>query len=181
MTLSSATTPRSSCRTGTRSLPPCPTLHLRYPDTLFDTGLELRGRDRRVELVATERAHADGDTFLVIPDAGVVFCGDLLFVGCHPYLADGDVTGLRAALAALEASGAGRFVPGHGVVGGVGELHALSQYVDDIEQLSRERRTDAAMPDAYRSWAFARFLAPNLEFCAGGGRQADPAPGEASG
>ena len=158
-----------------------PTLDLRYPDVTFDDRLELHGRDRRVELVATDRAHAAGDTFLLVPDARVAFCGDLLFVGCHPFLGDGDIFGLRASLRALEVSGADRFVPGHGPVGGAAELGALARYIDDVEQLGTAGRENTPIPDPYRSWGFARFFAPNVAFRAGGGRQAEAAPGDQAG
>jgi glyoxylase-like metal-dependent hydrolase (beta-lactamase superfamily II) len=149
---------------------------------VFDDRLEVRGSSRLVELVAVDRGHSAGDAYLLVPDARVAFCGDLLFAGCHPFLADGDLAGLRAALRALEATGANWYVPGHGPVGGVAALRALADYVDDLEQLSRAGMVDPEMPDAYRSWAFARFFAPNLAFCAAGGRQpeaeAAPEPGE---
>jgi cyclase len=51
-----------------------PSLELRYPDVAFDRRLEVRGRDRRVELAAVERAHAPGDVFMTVPDARVAFC-----------------------------------------------------------------------------------------------------------
>lgn len=157
-----------------------PTLELRYPDLGFDGRLEIHGRDRRVELVALDRAHAAGDVFMVVPDERVAFCGDLLFIGCHPYLGDGDLGDLRGALQTLEASGAGRFVPGHGPVGGVAELRTLARYVDDVERLAVAGDVGAAVPDPYRPWAFARFFAGNVEFCVGGGRQAEASTDEAS-
>lgn len=148
-----------------------PTLELRYPDVGFDGRLEIHGRDRWVELVALDRAHAAGDVFMTVPDAKIAFCGDLLFIGCHPYLGDGDVGGLRGALGMLQASGANRFVPGHGPVGGAAEIETLLRYVDDVERLAAQGDEAAAIPEPYRSWAFARFFPANLEFCAGGGRQ----------
>ncbi len=154
-----------------------PTLTLRLPGQVFDDRLEIRGRSRSVELVATERAHAAGDAFLIVPDASVVFCGDLLFIDCHPYLGDGDLGGLRGALKLLEASGADRFVPGHGPVGGVAELRTLAGYVDEVERLAVLGNMGVAIPDPYRTWGFARFFAANVEFCAGR-RQAEASPGE---
>ena len=148
-----------------------PTLELRYPDLAFDGRLGIHGRDRHVELVALDRAHAAGDVFMVLPGQRVAFCGDLLFVGCHPYLGDGNLGDLRGALRALEASGADRFVPGHGPVGGVAELRTLARYVDDVERLAAEGEHGEVIPEPYRSWGFARFFALNVEFCAGGGRQ----------
>jgi cyclase len=153
-----------------------PTLELRYPDVGFDARMQIHGRHRRVELVTVERAHAAGDVFMSVPDARLAFCGDLLFVGCHPYLADGDVTGLRTALAMLETSGADRFVPGHGPVGDVRQLKVLADYLGDVDRVARSGDSAVAIPDAYRDWGFARFFPANVEFSAGGGRQAGQPP-----
>jgi glyoxylase-like metal-dependent hydrolase (beta-lactamase superfamily II) len=158
-----------------------PTLELRYPDLGFEGRLEIHGRDRRVELVALERAHAAGDLFMTVPDESIAFCGDLLFIDCHPYLGDGDIGGLRQALGMLEASGADRFVPGHGPVGRTVDLGTLARYIDDVEGLAARGEEAAAMPDPYGAWALARFFPVNVEFCAGGGRQAETSTDEPSG
>jgi len=158
-----------------------PTLELRVPDLAFDDRLEIHGRDRRVELVGLERAHSAGDLFMILPDERVAFCGDLLFVDCHPYLGDGDLGGLRGALGMLEASGADRFVPGHGPVGRAVELRTLASYVDDVERLATRGEEAAVIPDPYRAWGLAQFFAENVAFCAGGGRQAEASTGEPPG
>jgi glyoxylase-like metal-dependent hydrolase (beta-lactamase superfamily II) len=111
---------------------------------------------------------------MVVPDARVVFSGDLLFVDCHPYLADGDLAGLRRALEALEATGVDRIVPGHGPVTGVAAARLLARYLDDVERLAAADPGTASIPVPYRGWGFARFFAANVAFCAAGGRQADP-------
>ena len=148
-----------------------PSLVLRYPDVGFHDRLEIHGSARHVELVAVDRAHGAGDLFMTVPDARVAFCGDLLFIGCHPYLGDGDVDGLRIALTRLEATGAERFVPGHGPVGAASDLRVMASYVADVERVAQRTDGDAAIPEAYRAWAFAQFFPPNVEFCASGGHQ----------
>ncbi len=149
-----------------------PTLELRYPDIGFEGRLQIHGRERHVELTALDRAHAPGDTFMTVPDARIAFCGDLLFVGCHPYLGDGDLKGLRTAVGLLATSGADRVVPGHGPVSGPEGLVELSGYLDAVVDLARSGDVKASVPDRYRNWLLARFFAFNLEFCAAGGRQA---------
>ncbi len=148
-----------------------PTLELRIPDVAFDGRIEIGGRDRRVVLVALDRAHSPGDVFMVLPDERLAFCGDLLFVDCHPYLGDGDVEGLRGALRELRACGATRFVPGHGPVARATGLRTLERYVDEVERVAlRTGRAAATIPGPYRAWSAATFFAENVEFLAGGGR-----------
>jgi cyclase len=151
-----------------------PSLELRIPDLAFEGPLEIHGRDRRASLVALERAHSTGDVVLVLPDERVAFCGDLLFVGCHPYLGDGDVEGLRDSLRMLEVSGAERFVPGHGSIGRTAAIGTLERYVREVERTAASTGKAApAIPGRYRSWAAAGFFAENVEFVARGGRQAE--------
>jgi glyoxylase-like metal-dependent hydrolase (beta-lactamase superfamily II) len=151
-----------------------PTLELRIPDLVFEGRLDIHGRDRRVGLVALERGHSTGDVFLILPDEQVAFCGDLLFVDCHPYLGDGDVEGLRDSLRMLEVSGAELFVPGHGSVGRAAAIRTLERYVRHVERTAaRTGKAAPAIPGPYRSWAAAAFFAENVEFVARGGRQAE--------
>lgn len=72
----------------------------------------------------------------------------------------------------LRASGAHRFVPGHGPVGRVGELASLAAYLEDLQRLAPVT-DEVAIPEAYRSWALRRFFAANLEFAAGPGPTGD--------
>ena len=143
-----------------------PTLQLRFPDLAIEGRLDIHGTARRVEITTVGQAHTDGDLVMVLTDERIAFCGDLLFVGCHPYLGDGDLGGLRRALALLEACGAHQFVPGHGPVGRAGELATLAAYLDDLQRLATVA-DEVAIPEAYRSWALRRFFAANLEFTAG--------------
>lgn len=142
-----------------------PTVALRLPDLAVEGRLDVHGTDRRIEIRTVDRAHSDGDLVMVLPDEGIVFCGDLLFVGCHPFLGDGDLNGLRRALTLLGGVGARRFVPGHGPVGVTDDLAVLSAYLDDVQRLAMGKG-DAVIPAAYRSWELRRFFAFNLEFAA---------------
>lgn len=143
-----------------------PTLQLRLPDLAFEGRLDIHGTARRVEVTTVGQAHTDGDLVMVLPHDGIAFCGDLLFVGCHPYLGDGDLGGLRGAIALLEACGASQFVPGHGPVGQAGDLATFAAYLDDLQRLATVAG-EVAIPEAYRSWGLRRFFAANLEFAAG--------------
>lgn len=113
----------------------------------FARRLTLHGTRRRAEFVSLGPAHTGDDAVLVLPDDGVVFCGDLLFVACHPYLPDGDPERWRDALDVLLGFGAARYVPGHGPVGGP----------DSVEDLLPD--------DASLDWAYAfPFYRANLRF-----------------
>jgi thiosulfate/3-mercaptopyruvate sulfurtransferase len=69
---------------------------------------------RRVEIAHQPNAHTAGDLTVWIPDAGVLFAGDLLIEDGVPMVVDGSSAGLLAALDRLAAYRARVVVPGHG-------------------------------------------------------------------
>ena len=74
--------------------------------------------DRPVRLIEVGPAHTAGDVIVVVPDAGVVFTGDIVFHGGHPIVWAGPVANWIAAcdrLLALDGHGHGdpRPRPGH--------------------------------------------------------------------
>jgi cyclase len=151
-----------------------PHVTLRLPDLTFTDQLRLHGTRRSVELRSLGAGHTPDDTVLVLPDDGVVVCSDLLFVGCHPYLADGDPEGWRRGLDALAGFGAARYVPGHGEVGGPDDVRAMAAHLDALqataEDLHRrgigpEEVDDLVPEDASAAWDFAYpFYRANVRF-----------------
>lgn len=94
-------------------------VELAYPTDLVDPA----GGPRRVDLggltavLEGHHGHTPGDLTITVPERGVVFLGDLLFVKAFPVSIDADLVGWRALLdrfLALDPST--RFVPGHGPV-----------------------------------------------------------------
>jgi cyclase len=151
-----------------------PGVTLRLPDLTFVDRLRLHGTRRSVELRSMGAGHTPDDVVLVLPDDGVVFCSDLLFVGCHPYLADGDPEGWRCALELVAGFGAERYVPGHGEVGAPADVRALATHLDALqstaEDLHRrgtapEELDDLVPADASATWDFAfPFYRSNVRF-----------------
>ena len=75
--------------------------------------LDLGGR--RVDLVHPGPAHTDHDVFVHVPDAAVVFAGDLVEEGAPPSIGpDADVANWPAALDILLSLNPDVVVPGHG-------------------------------------------------------------------
>lgn len=151
-----------------------PTATVRLPDVTFDDAVAFHGTRRAARLVSYGAAHTGDDAVLLLDDDRVVFCGDLLFVAACPYLGDGDPEGWLAALERLAATGATRFIPGHGPVGTLADvwtLHAhLERLLTDAERLQRDgvAAEDLArlLPDGdAATWAYAYpFHAANLRF-----------------
>ena len=87
------------------------------PTTTFDGALELMVGDREVRLLELGPAHTGGDVAVHVPDAGVVFTGDLVFHGGHPIVWAGPIANWITACDRLLALDATRVVPGHGPIG----------------------------------------------------------------
>jgi cyclase len=151
-----------------------PGVRLRLPEVTFGDRLRLHGGGRSVELRSLGTAHTPDDVVLVLPDEGIVFCGDLLFVGCHPYLADGDPEGWRGALDVLTGLGAERYVPGHGEVDGSAAPRVLAAHLDALQATAEDLHRRGIAPedvhdpvptDASAAWDFAYpFYRANLRF-----------------
>jgi glyoxylase-like metal-dependent hydrolase (beta-lactamase superfamily II) len=87
------------------------------PDRTFarEAALDLGGR--RVDLRFLGRGHTDHDVVALVPDAEVVFAGDLVEEGAPPSFGDAFPLDWPATLGQLlDASGGGQVVPGHGEV-----------------------------------------------------------------
>jgi cyclase len=143
----------------------------------FEDRLALHGTRRTVHVVSLGAAHTPDNAMLLLPDDGVVFCGDLLFVGCHPFLADGDPGGWLRSLAALAAYAPARFVPGHGPVGSADDVDALASRIRALEATAQRLHAEGATPDELErllpaddsaAWEFAYpFYRSNVRFLLG--------------
>jgi glyoxylase-like metal-dependent hydrolase (beta-lactamase superfamily II) len=84
------------------------------PDHRVDRDVPLDLGDRTVVLQHPGRGHTDHDVVVHVPDAAVVFAGDLVEQGAPPDLGDAVVTEWPATLDALLALRPDAVVPGHG-------------------------------------------------------------------
>ena len=86
------------------------------PDRTFATTVTLEVGGRAVELRHFGRGHTDADIIVRVPDAGVLFAGDLLENGAPPWCGDGYPIDWPDTLAAMLPFVDGTVVPGHGAV-----------------------------------------------------------------
>ncbi|EMD25878.1 MBL fold metallo-hydrolase [Amycolatopsis azurea] len=123
------------------------------PDEIYDDAYDLDLGGRVVRLEATGRAHSKGDQVVTVPDAGVLFTGDLVEAGQFsifpwfpPY--DTDVSGRRwiQVLRRLAATGPDIVVPGHGDVSGRRILTDVREYLELLRDETWKRR-DSALPE----------------------------------
>ncbi|WP_168200485.1 MBL fold metallo-hydrolase [Allokutzneria sp. NRRL B-24872] len=103
---------------------------LREPDSLFDGERTLDIGGREVRLRDLGPAHTEADTVAHVPDAGVVFAGDLLFVEATPIMWAGPSSNWIAACDRMIAMDPEVVVPGHGPVTDQDGVLAMRGYLE---------------------------------------------------
>jgi len=109
------------------------------PEITYETGLTLFLGSRRIEVTYLQ-GHTGGDSVVSIPDAGVVFCGDLFWNKTLPNLIDATSSSWITTLSQfteqpkdfMTNSAQPRaiiFVPGHGDVGNVDDVQDFRGYL----------------------------------------------------
>ncbi|MFF4801206.1 MBL fold metallo-hydrolase [Streptomyces sp. NPDC001351] len=127
------------------------------PDVVYDddTGYDVDLGGRTVRLRPTGRGHTKGDQVVEVPDAGVLFTGDLaetgqfaIFPWFPPY--DTDVSGVRwlTVMDWLAATEPRVVVPGHGDLGGPQVLADVRDYLRELRDETWLRRDSAMGEDA---------------------------------
>jgi glyoxylase-like metal-dependent hydrolase (beta-lactamase superfamily II) len=103
-----------------------------------DAGTDLLVGGRRVELRFCGRGHTDHDLAVVVPDAAVVFAGDLVEEGAPPvYGADAFPLEWPATVDRLLALAPPTIVPGHGEVVGHGFVRGQRDQLAAMAELCR--------------------------------------------
>ncbi|MEU7832200.1 MBL fold metallo-hydrolase [Nonomuraea sp. NPDC049129] len=146
-------------------------VRLATPDVVYDHEHDLDLGGRVVELRATGRAHSKGDQVITVPDAGVMFTGDLVEAGqfaIFPWFPphDTDVSGTRwlAVMDRLAAESPRVVVPGHGDVGGPQLLADVRDYLQLLRDETWVRRDSAMSEETIAAEVAALMIARHPEW-----------------
>jgi cyclase len=149
---------------------------LRLPDATFDgASLELTIGAHRVRLLHFGTGHTRGDVLVHLPDAGLLFSGDVAFFNVTPLAFEGHIgRWIDVCERVLAMEDVATIVPGHGPVGTKDDLRAMQRYLSLVRDGAR-RAFDAGAPvtDAvqaidlgeYAVWNEAERLAANVARC----------------
>ena len=132
---------------------------LPLPDLVTDKDLTVWLGSRKV-VVNNVLGHTGGDLTISVPDAKVLFAGDMLWRRIAPNLIDGSVkewTATDAAFTRIPDAALTRYVPGHGDVADVKDVAEFRTYLLDLKRLVGEGRKAGLKDDA-----LARNVAPKL-------------------
>ncbi len=123
---------------------------LPLPDVTTDKDLTIWLGSRKV-VVRTVLGHTGGDLSVFVPDAKVLFTGDLLWRRIPPNLIDGSVkewAATDATFAAMPDAAHVTYVPGHGDVAHLDDVVDFRSYLLALERLVREGRKAGLKGDA---------------------------------
>jgi glyoxylase-like metal-dependent hydrolase (beta-lactamase superfamily II) len=133
---------------------------LPLPDLGIDTDYLDVWLGSRIVVVSTDLGHTGGDLTIYVPDAQVLFAGDLLWRKVAPNLIDGSVqewSDTDAGFANFPDAVHTTYVPGHGDVADVKDVREFRAYLLDLRRLVTDGRK-TALKDA----ALVQFVAPKL-------------------
>jgi cyclase len=142
-----------------------PTLRLVLPQYTFQEQFTFHGSKRSAQLIKFGRAHSPCDSVLYIPDDGVIFMADLLFVNTHPpFFEEGDVGNWRQSLEKIMEMDFVTAVPGHGPVGTKDDLETIVQYMDKMAALAGSENIEhIEVPAAYKEWNYTNYFYQNIK------------------
>ncbi|HEY6805248.1 MAG TPA: MBL fold metallo-hydrolase [Pyrinomonadaceae bacterium] len=149
-------------------------IKLTNPTVTFSTGtLHLHLGQREVVLFSLP-GHTGGDVLAYVPDANVVFTGDIGWRKTLPNLIDATVVDWIASLdTLLKQYPTAKFVPGHGEVATADDIKEFRDYLDDLRARVKKAIADGLtldqakqqlkLPEKYKTFAFQNFATPNVE------------------
>ena len=141
------------------------------PNIYVQDTMKINGSKRNVILFTRGKGHTESDIVLWLPTEKILFTGDLLFVGFHPWLGDGFVNDWVNYLEDLKKLNAKFIVSGHGIVGNNLQMDQMINYIKMVnsfvdkaiqDNLSEDELKSTPIPDEFKSWWFGRFFSPNL-------------------
>lgn len=149
---------------------------LGLPSITYADGIELYLGTRQI-IVHSFPGHTGGDSAVFVPDANVVFCGDLFWNHTLPNLIDASTKPWIETLdLGIQHHPEAVFVPGHGEVGHVQDVRDfrgfLSDLRDDVAQAQAAGKTEDALTatvlpeieQKYGTWDFIGFAKPDIHY-----------------
>jgi glyoxylase-like metal-dependent hydrolase (beta-lactamase superfamily II) len=150
------------------------TIKLTNPTITFGKATVQLHLGNREVVLFTLPGHTGGDVLVSVPDANVVFTGDMSWRKTLPNLVDATVTDWITSLdTLLKEYPTAKFVPGHGEVATADEVREFRDYLSDLRSRVQKAIADGLtvdqakqqlqLPEKYESFAFQNFAIPNVE------------------
>ncbi len=109
-----------------------------YPAITFTERMEIDMGDQKVELIYFGPSHTSGSVVVYLPDRKILFSGDILFTGYHPFLAEGDLDNWGRALDQILHMDVATIIPGHGPVSDKKNVQEMKDYLITFDGKAKE-------------------------------------------
>lgn len=153
------------------------------PTVTFEQRHQVYVGDTAVDLYEVGPAHTQGDVIAHVPESGVVYTGDILFIEGTPLMWAGPIANWIAACDLILELDASRIVPGHGPITDAGGVERVKEYLHYVDTEARARHAagmtaEEAAADIslgqFAGWLDSERLAVNVD---GVYRELDPTHG----
>jgi glyoxylase-like metal-dependent hydrolase (beta-lactamase superfamily II) len=144
-----------------------------YPVLFFNEGLTIKTGGATVVLTNVGRGHSAGDIVALIPELGVVFASDLLYVNSVGYMGGGYMREWLLALDFLEELGAEKIIPGTGPVCTVEEVRDFKEFFRaflsdvlmrvELGQSLQQVLDEFDLPEYRHMYGYEQLIKANLE------------------
>jgi cyclase len=111
------------------------------PTLTFDGAMSVTVGNKLVELIEVGPAHTAGDVLVHSPSDGVVFTGDILFIGGTPIVWAGPLSNWVNACDRIIDFGAEYIVPGHGPVTNADGVREVRDYLSTVDGEAAKRQS----------------------------------------
>jgi cyclase len=141
-------------------------------DITFDKQLALHMNEREIRLLHFGPGHTAGDIIVYLPEEGIIFAGDFIFLYSTPLGMEGSFAGWLRNLDVVANLDAKTYVPGHGPVCGVEGLNLCRDYLLFVQREAKKRfnkgnTVDEAVKDIdlgqFKQWPNPERILANLE------------------
>lgn len=153
------------------------------PTVTFEQRHQVIVGDTAVDLYEVGPAHTQGDVIAHVPESGVVYTGDILFIEGTPLMWAGPIANWVAACDLILELDASRIVPGHGPITDAAGVERVKEYLQYVDTEARARHAagmtaEQAAADIslgqFAGWLDSERLAVNVD---GVYRELDPTHG----
>ncbi len=114
-----------------------------YPELTFNSIMELDTGIQNVKLIYLNHAHTDGSIIVYLPEQKILFTGDILFTGYHPFMADGDIDEWVKVLDYILTMDVDTIIPGHGPVSGKQDIIDMKKYIIAFDKKAKELASES--------------------------------------
>jgi len=145
------------------------------PDVVYTDAVDIYLGSRLLQ-VRYMLGHTGGDSVVIVPDANVVFGGDLIWQKHLPNLIDASTVEWIKTLETLQADhSSATFVPGHGDLATPEDVRNFHQYLvtlrDDVAKAQAQGKSgqelsasvSALIKERYADWGFQQFIPRNVQ------------------